>query len=171
MSCGISPYLRQRLSRNSSQDNYVPLRRWGTSLRHAPFLFALWWWFLSCTPARSFRLASYPRSTCILSCLAAKLSLRTHDLWPTKLRAEPTRTESNSYLLSALEVMYALFADNRGFGITKLPCFTLWPRIFRKFALMSSSLNSARNNFSLRASSIGAIRVSTLGTGLSSYCH
>ena len=149
----------------------MSLRRWGTSLRHAPFLFALWWWFLSCPPARSFRLASYPSSTCIFSCLAANLSLRTHDLWPTKLRAEPPKREYTSYPLATLEVLYALYTDNRGSSIPKLPCLTLCPSIFRKLVLICFPPNSAGTHFSLRASSVGPIRVPTPGTVLCRYCH
>ena len=83
ISCGISPYLRQRLSQNSSQDNSFPLRQWGTELSHALFLVALWRHFLSYPPARSFCLESSPSSTCIVSRLVAKLTCRKHALWPT----------------------------------------------------------------------------------------
>ena len=83
MSCGISPYLRQRLFRSFSQDNSMPLRQWGTALSHAPFLLALWRRFISCPSAISFLLARSAISTCFRSFLAPALSRRTHALWPT----------------------------------------------------------------------------------------
>ena len=74
MSCGISPYLRRKLSRNSSQDSSLPLKRWGTALSHEPLLVALLRRFLSWPPASSFRLASSPSSTCIFAHLSARLA-------------------------------------------------------------------------------------------------
>ena len=121
VSCGISPYMRRRLSRNSSQDNSVSLRRWVTFLSHAPFLVALWRRFLSCPPASSFRLSSYPRSTCIFVHLAARLALRTHIIWPTDLRAEVPKRESTSSPLAALEVLYSISADSWIPGIPNMP--------------------------------------------------
>ena len=138
MSCGINPYLRRRLSWNSSQENSVPLRRWGIALNHAPFLISLWRRFLSWPPASSFRLARSPSSMCIFSRLAAKLALCVHALWPTQLSAELPKRESTGSPLATLEVFYALSADIWGSGIPNPPCLTLWPRIFRKSALISS---------------------------------
>ena len=44
--------------------------------------------------------------------------------------AELARRKSTSSPLAALEVFYALYAENWGSGIPKPPCFMLWPRIF-----------------------------------------
>ena len=97
------------------------------------------------------------------------------DGWGNKLsikhREEPPRRESTSYPLATLEVLYALSADNWGSSIPKPPCFTLWPRICQKSALISSPPNSAGDHFSLRAPSIGLIRVPTPWTILCRYCH
>ena len=79
--------------------------------------------------------------------------------------------ESTSSPLAALKVLYALSDDNRWSGIPKPPCLTLWNRIFRKLALIPFPPNSAGKFFSLRASSIGPVRVPTLGKILCSYCH
>ena len=143
----------------------------GTVLSHTPFLVALCKRFISWPPASSFRLSSSTISTCFRSFLAPALALRTHAPWPTWLRAEPPRRECTSSPLVAFEVLYALSADNRGSGITNLPCLTLWPWVYQYLALISSPPNSAEKNFSLRDSSIGPIRVPTPGTVLCRYCH
>ena len=155
MYCAISPYLRRRLSRNSSRDNSMPLKPGGTALSHTPLLFVLWWRFLYWPPASSFCLASSPNLTCIFSLIATKIALRMHALCLKKFREEPPKRKSTISPLADLEVLYVLYADNQGSGIPKPVCLTLWPRIFRKLALISSPPNSAGNIFSLRASSIG----------------
>ena len=149
----------------------MPLRQWGIALSHAPFLVSLWRIFLSWPPASSFCLASSAISKCFYYFLAPELDWHTHALWPTYLRAEPPRIESTSSPLATLEVFYALSTDSRGYGMTKPPCLTLWTKMFRKSALISSSPNSAGKNVFLRASSIGPIRVPTPGTVLCRYCH
>ena len=47
------------------------------------------------------------------------------------------KIEPTSYPLSALELFYALSADNWGFGIPNPPRLMLWPRIFRKLTSIS----------------------------------
>ena len=83
MSWSIRMYLRWRLSRNSSWDNSVLLRRWGTALSHAPFLVVIWRRFLYWPPVSSFCLASSSISTWFCSFLTPVLSPRMHALWPT----------------------------------------------------------------------------------------
>ena len=79
--------------------------------------------------------------------------------------------EPTSSLMVALEVLYALSPDNQGSGIPKPPHLTLWPNIFLKLFLTSSPLNSAGGKVYLRASSIGPIRVPTMGKVLCMCCH
>ena len=147
------------------------LRRWGTVLIHSQFLVALWRRFLSWPPASYFCLASSAISTLFCSLLATRLARSAHSLWPTYSREEPLKRKSTRSTLTALEVLYALSVDNLGSGIHNLTCLMLWPMIYRKLALISSPPNRAGMILSLRAYSMGPIRVPTPGTVLCRYCN
>ena len=144
----------------------MPLRRWGTSLSHAPFLVSLWRRFLYWPPASSFHISSSTISTCFRYFLVPVIALHTHALWPAYLRTIPPRRKSTSPPLASLEVLYAIYTDIRGSSIHIPPCLTLWPRIFQMPESIFSPPNSAGKNFSLRAFLMGTTRVPTTGTDL-----
>ena len=80
---GIRPYIGWRLSHNLSRDNYVPLKRWGIALSHAPFLIYIWRRLLSWPPAISICIVSSAIYTCFRSFLSPTIAPRTHALWTT----------------------------------------------------------------------------------------
>ena len=83
----------------------------------------------------------------------------------------PPRSEPNSDLLDALEVLYARSADRKGSGIPSSQRLMLWPRIYLRSTLASSPLKSAGNKDSIRESLMVTILVPTPVSVLCRNCH
>ena len=93
------------------------------------------------------------------------------DLLYMYLRSLTPRIDPTSALLDDLEVLYERCADSQVFFRPKPICFTIWPGISLISVLTSSLMESAGKKASIKASSMGPIRVTTPWTVFCRYCH
>ena len=159
------PYWRSILSCNFSLHNYVTLQ-WGIAESHASFSVDHQRQFIAALSARSLRWFNALVSKNYFWFCASALYVCIQDVCAPQLRSVHPRSEPTSTSLAAFEVLYTRSDNRQGYGKSKPPRFTLWPRISLSLSLTSSPPKSAGKKISFISFSMLPIIVPILVTFL-----